>query len=177
MAASGVLSSPSLVAESNCTGPEQHSSIEQVAAALRSRGRVCLTVLGSSMFPWLRPGDILWVCRTTFRRISPGMVILFAREGKLIVHRAIRKQAGAFGPKLLTKGDCVAHADAPVTPDELLGRVVWIQRGKRQIDLEASPQKFGGLLLARVSPFARFWLPAARKAKRLLIAAGIPPPV
>jgi signal peptidase len=176
MAASGVLS-PSLTATSNCTGLEQHSSIEQVAAALRARGRLCLTVLGSSMFPWLRPGDILWVCCTSFDRLSPGMVVLFAREGKLIVHRVIRKQATASGPALLTKGDCVPHTDAPVLPQEILGRVVWIQRGRRQIDLDSSPQRFRGLLLARVSPFARFWFPAARKAKRLLIAAGMTPQV
>ena len=177
MAASSVLSSRPLTAESNYAGLGQHSCIEQVAAALRARGRVCLTVLGSSMFPWLRPGDVLWVCRTSFPRISPGMVVLFARERKLIVHRVIRKQAAASGPGLLTKGDFVPHADAPVAPQELLGRVVWIQRGKRQIDLGSSPQRFGGLLLARVSPFTRFWFPAARKAKRFLIAAGIIPQI
>jgi len=172
MAASGVLSH-SLSAESNRNGPATHSCIEQVAAALRTRGRVCLTVLGSSMFPWLRPGDILWVCRTNFRQTSPGMVVLFAREGRLIVHRVIRKHAMASGPGLITKGDFVPQADAPVTAEELLGRVVWIQRGKRQIDLDSSPQRVGGLLLARVSPFARFWFPVVCKAKRALIAAGI----
>lgn len=101
------------------------------------------------------------------------MVILLARGGKLIVHRVIRKQATASGPALITKGDFVPQEDAPVAPDELLGRVVWIQRGKRQIDLDSSPQRVGGLLLARVSPFTRLWFPVARKAKSVLIAAGI----
>ena len=173
MAASNVLSPLSLAAESDGSAPAEHSRIELVAAALRTRGRVCLTVLGSSMRPWLRPGDILWVCRTSFPQIFPGMVVLFARDGKLIVHRVIQKHATASGAALITKGDFVPQADAPVAPDELLGRVVWIQRGWRQIDLESNRQRVGGMLLARISPFARFWFPVARKAKHVLLAAGV----
>lgn len=161
MVASFLFPTP-LTAEPNRGAPEDASHVEKVAAALRTRGRAYLSVLGSSMFPWLRPGDILWVCWTDFRQVSPGMVVLFAREGRLIVHRVIRKRATASGPALITKGDFVPRADAPVMPDELLGRVAWIQRGQRRIDLESRPKKVWGLLFARVSPSTRFWFSLAR---------------
>ncbi len=145
--------------------------VEHVTETVRVRGAVLLRVAGGSMRPWIRPGDVLFIRRTDPRRLSPGEVVLFARDGKLVVHRVIRKSASDCHSLLLTKGDAVADLDEPVSGGELLGRVTCIFRGRRQINLETPQEIVLGRLLSRLSVFSRFWLPVARLAKRLLLPA------
>ncbi len=144
---------------------------EQVAEAMRARGVVRLRVFGASMLPWIRPGDLLHILRTDPDRVCPGEIILFARDGGLFVHRVIRKDQRPGWPLLVTKGDALPRADAPVTDAELLGRVISIDRGDRRIDLQAPGQIALGRLLSHLSVSSRFWFPVARLAKRLLLPA------
>jgi len=144
--------------------------ISGLATTLTSRGFVCLRVHGSSMLPWMRPGDLLMVERVESSQIAVGDVVLFAREARLFVHRVIHRSAPGC-PLLVTKGDAVDQADAPLSRVELLGRVSSILRGRRQILLDSPQQILAGRLVARVSPSSRYWFPLARAAKRLLRAA------
>ncbi len=158
------------------------SQAEQVAAVVRANGTVHLRVSGSSMLPWVRPGDLLQILHTDPKRTCPGEIILFTRDGRLFVHRVIRKDQRPDWPLVVTKGDALPHADAPLSGPEFLGRVISIDRGGRRIDLQAPTQIALGRLLSRLSVSSRFWFPVARSAKRLLFPARtaavrlIPPP-
>jgi signal peptidase I len=143
-----------------------------VAEKMRSQGSACLRVSGSSMTPWMRSGDFVFIRRSEFAQVSAGDVIVFHRNGLLVVHRAIRRVARSSSEKiaslLITKGDASDEMDAPVSEQEYLGRVTRIHRGRRHIDLETLTQKLLGRLLGRVSGLSRVVYFPLRFANRLL---------
>jgi signal peptidase I len=150
-----------------------------IAAKLRTNGSVCFRVLGASMFPWIRTGDLVFVRACSLEQAARGDVILFERDARLFVHRVIRRDATGVGDGarrhgatsgsiLITKGDALDATDAPVTRAEFLGRVIRVHRGNRHLDLESMGRVLLGKLLARVSPASSLWYQPLRTAKHLL---------
>jgi hypothetical protein len=101
---------------------------------LKSSGRAKLAVTGSSMLCSIWPGDILEVHRRSMAEISPGDVVLFARNGGFAAHRVVQKVEGPERTFLITRGDALRTPDSPVSPEELLGRVTAVLRGGRQLE-------------------------------------------
>jgi signal peptidase I len=104
---------------------------------VRSFGEVRLRVFGTSMVPAILPGDLVSIHRASLQDVSLGDVVLFLREGRLFAHRVVDRKvaANASDPDeafLITRGDRLRHADAPVSAPELLGRVVSIERDHRE---------------------------------------------
>lgn len=98
------------------------------ADVLRSYGKLRLRVTGASMLPAVRPGDIVWVSSDGVTRSAPGDIVLFTRQERLVVHRVVRTK-----PCWITRGDSLNYNDPPISCDDLLGRIVAIERGKRLI--------------------------------------------
>ena len=94
---------------------------------------------GNSMFPTLKTGDTFRVVPYNDRDIRVGDVVMFnSPYGKTpIVHRVVTvSQEG-----VKTKGDNkLAIDDFILQPNEIIGRVVSIQRGKKSVTI------FGGFL-------------------------------
>jgi signal peptidase I len=105
---------------------------ELVAEVARSHGEVQLQVLGGSMLPSIWPGDRLIVQRRNPNQIQPGKIILYKREGGLVAHRVVARH----GESLLTRGDSLLNADAPVPAEEIVGEIVAIIRRGRRVALE-----------------------------------------
>ena len=122
------------------------------------------------MWPWLRPEDEVLIRADDFERIAPGRIILFARDERLFAHRVLRRapNSDGCGQYLITKGDTLATADAPVREEEFLGRVVAIRRGERELSLDTLPQAALGRLCALLTHTSRFWYPLALTARRAL---------
>ena len=99
-----------------------------LAQALQTSGAVCLRALGGSMEPAILPRDILVVAGCRVDDLRPRDVVLFARDGRIFAHRLLEVGARAGRRLLLTRGDALWHADAPVDADDLLGRVVKVGR-------------------------------------------------
>lgn len=92
-------------------------------------GRVRLRVSGTSMVPAIRPGDLISVERVSVGDVSPGEVVVFAREGRLIAHRVVARTGSPDEGYLITRGDRTRRNDALVSSAELVGRVARIERG------------------------------------------------
>jgi hypothetical protein len=101
-----------------------------VAEVLRTGGKVRLAARGHSMLPTLWPGDLLTVQVTPFEQLCPGDVVLYQRWERFFIHRVLRKQCGTESdrPSLVTRGDSMTGSDACVLPEELLGKVVSVER-------------------------------------------------
>lgn len=110
-----------------------------VAAVANTSGHVCLRVSGASMAPAIRPGDLLTAEPASVTEVSPGDIVVFAREGRLIVHRITAKTSKGGEPYLMTRGDRAWQNDAPVSGSELIGRVTHIERGAFRIP---APSRF-----------------------------------
>jgi len=104
-------------------------------------GELRLRVFGTSMVPSILPGDFVSIHRAGLNEISPGEIVLFRQLDRLFVHRVVDRKimaaaAGAEGPCLITRGDRLRHNDLPVSSSELLGRVISIQRGDRNVEMQ-----------------------------------------
>jgi signal peptidase I len=147
-----------------CGGERRNDDGANIAAALERRGRVSLRVQGTSMLPWVRPGDIANIRGVSADAIRCGDVVLFRRGNRLFVHRIIEKSGAVGAAQFRAKGDAHPTCDGLVEQQELLGRVVRIYRGGRRIDLDTPGQIALGMLISQLSLRSRFWYPLARLA-------------
>jgi hypothetical protein len=97
------------------------------AEVLRSWGRLRLRAGGLSMLPTLWPGDLLTIRARAFDQAQPGDIALYMREGRLFVHRIVRRSGSGPEAFLITRGDCMSKDDPPVREAELLGRVTHVR--------------------------------------------------
>jgi hypothetical protein len=95
---------------------------------LNKTGLLRLSAFGHSRLPTLYPGDILTIRREPLTAIHSGDVVLYTRGDRFFIHRNLGSVQTASGGALVTRGDSMPHVDEPVTPVELLGRVIHIER-------------------------------------------------
>jgi len=108
---------------------------ELVCDSVRQHGSVRIRVQGSSMLPSLRPGDEVNLQSIPLSTIKIGDIIAYQRDGRLFVHRVIANDPAG---QLLTRGDTLLQADAPVSGDELLGVIEAAFRDGKKIDYRAT---------------------------------------
>ncbi len=157
----------------NSSASAPASVAAQVRQAIRNSGSVCLRVSGGSMFPWIRPDDILLIRAIPFRLISRGDIVLYSRGDRLFVHRAIgrfKSRGTATQDRVVTKGDALPQADYPISRAEFLGRVVRIHRGRCHTDLEARWHVALSWILSRVSFASRISYSVAHAVKTFLLS-------
>jgi signal peptidase I len=145
-------------------GERRKSDVQRITETLEARGRVLLKTYGSSMQPWMRPGDISLVRKTAVETVLPGDLVLFRKQGRLFLHRVVQERFSDGIREISTKGDAHPEADGWIGKEELLGRVAHVFRGARQVKAGTAPRSRMGQLIAQVSLWSRFWYPAARLA-------------
>jgi signal peptidase I len=105
-----------------------------LAAEVAGRfGRVRLRVVGFSMVPAIHPGDFVSVQPAGVTEVFPGDIVVFAREGRLVVHRVTTRTSEGIEPCVVTRGDRTTRNDDLICTSALIGRVTNIVRGNRQI--------------------------------------------
>ena len=88
--------------------------------ALRSVPLALLQVTGGSMEPKYHAGDAILTRPVPFEELRTGDVIVFSRDGELIVHQVIAKGSGS----VVTQGTANEQPDEPVSREEYRARVV-----------------------------------------------------
>jgi signal peptidase I len=109
------------------------------AEVVKNFGRVRLRVEGTSMVPVICPGDLVVVERASVREMAPQEIAVFAREGRLIMHRVIARSGSPGCEYLITRGDRTRRDDAPVSGSELIGRVTRIGRRNGRLQSSSRP--------------------------------------
>jgi hypothetical protein len=104
------------------------------------------------MLPTLWPGDLLTVETTTFEQVQIGDIVLYQRSERFFIHRVLRKSSatGSDCHSLVTRGDSMSGFDAPVLPEELLGKIVSVERALRRhapLRVCSKPRRILGLAL------------------------------
>ena len=108
---------------------------ELVLAAVDLMGRAdrrgTVRVLGESMQPTLRPGQLLAV-EFAPQRLARGDMLIFRQGDLLLVHRLLGPARPLEGrPRLRTRGDGTLALDPPVELDRVIGRVVAVADGEK----------------------------------------------
>jgi len=119
---------------------------ELAAEVARAFGEVRVEATGSSMLPAVRPGDRLVVRRRDFSEVQAGQIVVYYRGGGLVAHRVVGRSGSAgstdsAGDQLLTRGDSLQQDDSPVQASEMVGEVVRIERGGRQVSPEQTMRR------------------------------------
>jgi len=117
---------------------KENVSTALVGEVVRSFGEVRLGVLGTSMAPSVLPGDVVCIQQANLAEISVGEIVLFSRGERFFVHRVVSTCAAPMAGCLITRGDRLSHDDPPVNSSEILGRVVSIERGDREVGIAQS---------------------------------------
>ena len=91
------------------------------------------TVRGFSMSPFIRDLDVLTISPLHDQQPRIGDVVAFSHpeNGRLAIHRIIKRTGSGW----LIKGDNCEEADGVVAVDNIIGRVIRIERNKKKIKL------------------------------------------
>jgi len=111
---------------------------ELAGEVLRRSGTLLLPAIGRSMVPAIWPGHSLVVEPATSSSVAPGDIVLFSNAYRFVAHRVVEKKGDAENWRVLTRGDAMATADAPIRPSEILGKVSFIVRNGRCFEPEKS---------------------------------------
>ena len=114
---------------------------------LRLGHSVRFRATGESMHPTIRAGEAITVEPVALSDLHIADVVLYRTEASVLAHRVIGRQkaAGAQGA-FLVRGDACGDCDEPVAEDQVLGKVVAVERGDRVIALDRRTAKFWHLL-------------------------------
>jgi hypothetical protein len=111
---------------------------------LISGAELRVKVTGRSMAPFLNDGDVVRIRKVDRGMLAPGDLIFFkTAQGAPVLHRIMtRRRTRENRMRYVTKGDALIACDAPVMDDDILGKVIKIEKslrtGKsRSIDLES----------------------------------------
>jgi len=99
------------------------------------------------MAPLIGSGDRVLVGRVAAEQVSFGDIVVFRRKGDLIVHRVFRKHRTANGLRFSEKGD-TRLAFAPVGGEQIVGRVIMVERRGRMLSLTSPLSRFTNLALS-----------------------------
>jgi signal peptidase len=106
---------------------------------------------GDSMYPTICDGDLIAVEPIKPAAVIVGDIILYEHKSKVTVHRVMRvlkrseknSRSALQGPQdrslsetleFVFRGDAAIKDDAPVSSEQILGKVVSIERNGRRID-------------------------------------------
>ena len=95
---------------------------------------------GWSMVPFIRDGDVITIAPFQEKNPNLGDIVAFTRptESRLVVHRIVNRRGSAF----IIQGDSVPdHPDGAIPAEELLGKVIRIERNSHRVWLGIGPEK------------------------------------
>ena len=107
-----------------------------VSLELLSRGfSVRFRAPGDSMRPVIRDGERITVKPVEPSDIIPGDIILYRYSGSMVAHRVVRiEKKDSTVHRFILRGDALGASDEAVGIQQILGKVVSVERSGRSID-------------------------------------------
>ena len=128
-----------------------------ICAALGENQHVRLRATGSSMFPFLRSGDVVELAPLHLPPVVGDLVLARCPDPsaghRYVLHRVVRVQGGGY----FLRGDAQKDCEGPFTPRDLLGRAILRYRNGRVRRLDQGLWRYLGLAWNHCAPFNR-WL-------------------
>jgi len=130
--------------------------------------RVRLTVSGSSMFPFIRNGDVVEI-EGLNSKIRVGDVLLVRKNEEIyVLHRVVKVEKGRF----FLRGDYSSCLEGPFRKEDVVARAVIRYCGGKIYDLSRGWYRLAGMVWARTFPInhhtIRLLLGLKRLFKKLL---------
>ena len=133
----------------------QAEAIRQLFINLLREGHVIRSLaVGASMSPSIKKGELLIVKPIALEEAEIGEIVAFRRDESqsvLTTHRVVARGKDQGQGYLITQGDRNIYRDLPLFPQDVLGKVVGIERKGQLISLETPFYHLRGYLMARLS--------------------------
>ena len=126
---------------------------------LEKDGCLRFRALGGSMFPFIRPGDIITAKPIPPENLTIGQVLFYYKDGIFFAHRLKGRSSNSL---MITRGDNLPFNDNFITPSEVLGKIVMIERRGKKIDMESGLMRLVNWTVSRIPiywiiRFISFW--------------------
>jgi hypothetical protein len=132
---------------------------------LKRGKRIRFRVMGGSMNPFIRVGDIVEIEPSDIWKLKAGDVAFYVRpKGQIVLHRVVSKREEDRVPVLTCQGDASMEAEGPIYPSQVLGRAVSVFRGDRRRPLNSGGSRFLGRIWVKLSPHRPFLMPVMKTA-------------
>lgn len=116
----------------------------------RTAGRhVRLEIRGTSMRPFIEPGDDITIRLVMPERLRIGDFMAFWDENRVVVHRLVKKRRSEKGSSFCEKADNLPGWEW-IDEDLVLGKVVSVHGRKGRMKLEAWPWRWINPAVGRV---------------------------
>lgn len=113
---------------------DQRKVLRDLADELLDKGTsLRIEASGYSMYPAIRPGNIIIIKPVPWEELKCGMIIAWKRENDMVVHRLVLAYESDGRRYYITRGDSCRSSDKPVTGDMVAGRVEAIYKGHNLI--------------------------------------------
>jgi len=116
---------------------------------------------GTSMHPTIRHGDVITVEPVAPGNLKKGDIIFCRLQSGLIAHRIVNIEERDGGElTFILQGDASITCDAPVKPEQVLGKVVCLERDHHLIDPYSPSVRLWSMLylwLARIKRSVSQW--------------------
>ncbi len=119
---------------------------------LQSGASVKIKLTGTSMYPYLKKGDIGYYKFVAPEFLKPGDIIAFEQDGCFITHRIIRNSN-----LIITRGDACLNFDKPVDKSHIIGKLLQIERNGKMISISSPCRVFLNKLFATHRIFIRLY--------------------
>ena len=112
------------------------------AELLRRGNRVRFRAAGASMQPTIEDGELITVAPVGPGSVKRGDILLYQNERGVVAHRVVGVVKGTVtinggdSPPYLIRGDASVSCDPPVAREQVIGRVVAVQRAGRSRPLD-----------------------------------------
>lgn len=133
-----------------------------------------VTVCGSSMEPFIRPGDELLVFPQDAAKLHVGDIIVFKNGDSFITHRLVGKRMGPAGLLLEEKPDSGLRVGA-IEPERVVGKALAVSRDGLLAWFDTPGSKAVNWILTLIARQTYFVFKAGSAVKRLLTRGGSRP--
>jgi hypothetical protein len=110
----------------------RQTALEATGDQLKDGERMRLQVNGTSMAPFLLPGDAVIILKAVPEQLARGDLVVALRKNDLVTHRLVAVEKGFW----YLKGDHLPGIDPPLPAEAIFGRVIAVQRKDSIISLE-----------------------------------------
>ncbi len=114
---------------------------------------------GRSMHPTIKDGETITVEPVKPSGIKRGDIVLYRFEKGVIAHRVVRIEKNDGAPLFILRGDALGAQDEAAAVQQVLGKVVSVQRGGRSIDPYSRRAKMVRIAYVCASRLRRWMMP------------------
>jgi hypothetical protein len=109
---------------------------------------VPLKTFGLSMAPTIYGGEWVVVRRVNAEKVRMGDVVIYQAGNVFVAHRVIRKRERDGDVYFTVKGDAHLEAEGKIAAEELVAKVVALQKKDKRIDMDRPRWRLANRLIA-----------------------------